>query len=83
MKQDKWWRSMVETGLTDARWVRAIEMKPSFQGGGRKVVHHAIARLQQDEDGVIGLANGFDVDDDIGPGTFMEWAVGKEGEIFR
>ena len=79
--QDKWWRSTAETGLTEERWVRAIEIKPSFPGG-RKVVHHAIARLQQDEDGVIGLANGFDVDDDIGPGTFMEWAVGKEGEIF-
>ena len=79
--QDKWWRSTAETGLTDERWVRAIEIKPSFPGG-RKVVHHAIARLQQEEEGVIGLANGFTVDDDIGPGTFMEWAVGKEGEIF-
>ena len=75
--QDKWWRSTAETGLTEERWVRAIEIKPSFPGG-RKVVHHAIARLQQEEDGVIGLANGFNVDDDIGPGTFMEWAVGEE-----
>jgi len=79
--QDKWWRATAPTGLTEERWVQAIEMKPSFPGG-RKVVHHAIARLQQEEEGVTGLANGFDVDDDIGPGTFMEWAVGKEGEIF-
>jgi carboxymethylenebutenolidase len=79
--QDKWWKPLAETGLTDERWVKAIEIKPSFPGG-RKVVHHAIARLLQEEEGVTGLANSVDFDDDIGPGTFMEWAVGKEGEIF-
>ena len=79
--QDKWWRPLAETGLTEERWVRAIEIKPSFPGG-RKVVHHAIARLLQEEEGVTGLANSVNFDDDIGPGTFMEWAVGKEGEIF-
>ena len=31
---------------------------------------------------MTGLANSVNFDDDIGPGTFMEWAVGKEGEIF-
>ena len=45
-------------------------------------MHHAIARLLQEEEGVTGLANSVNFDDDIGPGTFMEWAVGKEGEIF-
>lgn len=79
--QDKWWRPRAETGLAEERWVRAIEIKPSFPGG-RKVVHHAIARLLQDEEGVTGLANSVNFDDDVGPGTFMEWAVGKEGEIF-
>ncbi len=82
--QDKWWQSTVDTGLTEERWVKAIETKPSFPGG-RRVVHHAIAGLIQEEDGVIGLAASAanpDDDDDIGPGTFMEWAVGKVGEIF-
>ena len=79
--QDKWWKPIAETGLTEERWARAIEMRPSFPGG-RKVVHHAIARLMQEEEGVTGLANSVDFDPDIGPGTFMEWAVGKEGEIF-
>ena len=82
--QDKWWQSTVDTGLTEERWVKAIETKPSFPGG-RRVVHHAIAGLIQEEDGVIGLAASAanpDNDDDIGPGTFMEWAVGKVGEIF-
>ena len=80
--QDKWWAPTAETGLTEERWVKAIEIKPSFPGG-RKVVHHAIARLAQEEEGVTGLANSVDFDPDIGPGTFMEWAVGKEGEVFR
>ena len=82
--QDKWWKSTVDTGLTAERWVKAIEIKPSFPLG-RKVVHHAIAGLVQEEDGVTGLAASAanpDDDADIGPGTFMEWAVGKEGEIF-
>ncbi len=79
--QDKWWKPLAETGLTEERWVKAIEIRPSFPGG-RKVVHHAIARLLQEEEGVTGLANSVDFDPDIGPGTFMEWAVGKEGEVF-
>ena len=45
---DTWWRPVVATGLTEDRWVRAIEIRPSTVKG-RKITHHAIARLQQDE----------------------------------
>ena len=85
--QDKWWRPTVDTGLTEARWVRAIEFKPSFPGG-RKVVHHALASLIQEEEGVTNLASTAVTDADDpdarprGAGLFMEWAVGKVGEIF-
>ena len=82
--QDKWWRPTVDTGLTEERWVRAIEFKPSFPGG-RKVVHHALASLIQDEEGVTKLASTAVSDDgrfSRGGGLFMEWAVGKRGEIF-
>ena len=81
--QDKWWRPTVDTGLTEERWVRAMEFKPSFPGG-RKVVHHALANLIQDEEGVTRLASTA-LDDDTRNATgglFMEWAVGKRGEIF-
>jgi hypothetical protein len=78
--EDKWFRPMVETGLTEARWVRAIEVRPSFPNG-RKVVHHALAYLLQDEKGVTGLASTA-MDMNMGPGLFMEWAVGKTGQIF-
>ena len=82
--QDKWWRPTVDTGLTEERWVRAIEFKPSFPGG-RKVIHHALASLIQDEEGVTKLASTALSDDGSfsrGGGLFMEWAVGKRGEIF-
>ena len=72
--QDAWFKPVVETGLTEARWVRAIEIRPATVKG-RKVTHHALARLQQDEQGAPGGA--------AGAGLFMEWAVGKQGEIMR
>ena len=83
--QDKWWRPVTPTGLTEPRWVRAIEIKPAGNDA-RTITHHVLAFLEQDEEespmsaGIVevstrGGAMG-------GPGLFMEWAVGKEGEIF-
>lgn len=78
--QDKWFRPVTETGLTEARWVRAIEIKPSFPDG-RRIVHHVLTTLDQGEEGVTGLAHeAHDVQRT--PGLFMEWAVGKVGEVF-
>ena len=80
--QDKWWRPEVETGITEPRWVRAIEIKPSFPGG-RKVVHHVLTLLVQNERGVTGLAStAAESGSRMSAGLFMEWAVGKVGEIF-
>jgi hypothetical protein len=78
--QDKWFRPVSDTGLTEERWVRAIEIKPSYPDG-RRIVHHVLTTLEQGEDGVTGLAHeAHDVQ--RSPGLFMEWAVGKTGEIF-
>jgi hypothetical protein len=78
--QDKWFRPVSETGLTEPRWVRAIEIKPSYPDG-RRIVHHVLTTLDQGEEGVTGLAHeAHDVQRT--PGLFMEWAVGKTGEIF-
>jgi hypothetical protein len=87
--QDAWYKPVIPTGLTEPRWVRAIEIRPASIKG-RKVTHHALARLQQEEkgggdsaaiDNVAVAAGG-----GAGAGTaglFMEWAVGKQGEIMR
>ena len=78
--QDKWFRPVSETGLTEERWVRAIEIRPSYPDG-RRIVHHVLTTLEQGEQGVTGLAHeAHDVQRT--PGLFMEWAVGKTGEIF-
>ena len=80
--QDQWFRPTVETGLTEDRWVRAIEMRPSYPDG-RRIVHHALAFLfQQEPGGITGLAStASGVSAGINP-LFMEWAVGKVGEVF-
>ena len=73
--QDKWFRPVVETGLTEPRWVRAIEVKP-VRANDRKIVHHVLAYLLQPEQGVTGLASSAH-DHQMNAGLFMEWAVGK------
>jgi hypothetical protein len=83
---DAWFKPTVETGLTEARWVRAIEIRPATVKG-RKVTHHALARLLQQEGGAApnplddggGAAAGVATTE----GLFMEWAVGKQGEVMR
>jgi hypothetical protein len=78
--QDAWWRPTVPTGITEPRWVRAIEIRPSTIKS-RKVTHHALARLQQVEDMPREL---FTNDPNVaGDGLFMEWAVGKNGDEMR
>src|SRR5437016_6274485 len=80
---DAWYKPVVPTGLTEPRWVRAIEIHPATVKG-RKVTHHALARLQQEDPSEPKLAS---ASDDPGGavlgGLFMEWAVGKQGEIMR
>ncbi len=78
--QDAWWRPTTPTGLTEPRWVRAIEIRPVGKNA-RKITHHALARLQQPEDMPAEL---FTNDPNVaGDGLFMEWAVGKNGDEMR
>jgi hypothetical protein len=89
---DAWFKPEVETGLTEQRWVRAIEIRPATVKG-RKVTHHALARLTQEEPRAAGTpaAAALAALDDgsaaasvvSAGGLFMEWAVGKQGEIMR
>lgn len=63
---DQWWRPTVPTGLTEDRWVKAIEVLPAYPQG-RKVTHHVLVSAIQE-------AN-------LG-GLLTEWAIGKVGEVY-
>jgi hypothetical protein len=86
-KGPDWWVDrIVESGITEDRYVKAVETRVSKSG--RRVVHHAIATLIQPEDsrvatdrtGAIG-ADGPILD--VNDGTYLsEYAVGKYGETF-
>ncbi len=73
--QDQWWQPVVDTGLTEDRWVRGIEIRPSLKG--RPVVHHVVTNLVQAEEayGAVEVPGG--------GGYFSEFAVGKIGDRFR
>ena len=76
--QDQWYQPVVDTGLTEDRWVKAIEVRPSVVG--RRIVHHVVTSLIQEES-----PDDFDALVDV-PGTgsyFTEFAVGKIGDVFR
>src|SRR5262245_18486225 len=77
-----WWGDyVVETGLTEDRYLKAVETKPS--SGAKKVTHHAVTFLMQDEgtpdlvgrrapQGRTGETGGF----------LNDYAVGKNGDVF-
>jgi hypothetical protein len=81
--QDVWFKPYTDVPLTEPRWVRAVEMRPGTVAG-RKIMHHVLARLIQEEPGgpvnpgaVPGLS------DPGSAGLLMEWAVGKNYDIYR
>ena len=63
-----WWGIFTaDSGLTEDRYIKAVEAKPS--PGARRVVHHSVESLVYD-------------DGSSGGGTLVEYAVGKNGDIF-
>ena len=80
--QDVWWKPTTAIPLTAPRWVRAVEIRPSTPAG-RRIMHHVLARLQQDEPDLRKtLFLGSDANSD-GPGMLMEWAIGKNYDVYR
>ena len=72
--QDVWFKPLTQIPISEPRWVRAVEMRPATSAG-RKITHHALAYLQQEEPGTnTGLAT---------QGLLMEWAVNKNYDIYR
>jgi hypothetical protein len=78
---DEWFEVTIPTGLTEERWVRAVEVRPADEGS-RTSVHHALASIVQDEPELVGLPAAAR-DDVRGPGLLYNYAAGKGGHVFR
>ena len=68
---DWWINKYADTGLTEDRWVKAMQIKPS----NPKIVHHAVTS-------VIPPAGTDLTDSGFVGGEFEEYAVGKYGTMF-
>jgi hypothetical protein len=79
--QDVWFKPLTAVNIDEPRWVRAVEIRPST-AKGRKIMHHVLARLQQEEPGATG-AEDLSGAGANGPGLLMEWAIGKNYDIYR
>jgi hypothetical protein len=93
--QDVWWRPITDIPLTEPRWVKLIEVRPSTLAA-RKTLHHAVEGLIQENDpdsanpGIARpgapAAGAPDPDDPAaGPrgSSLMEWAIGKGYDLYR
>jgi len=86
--QDVWYRPMSDIPLTEPRWARMVEIRPTNMQG-RRIVHHSIAYLvlNNDPEAVnTGTANGGvrDFGDLVNRRPqLMEWAIGKGYDLFR
>jgi len=78
---DEWTDVSVPTGLTEERWLRAVEIRPANERS-RVVIHHALASLVQNETGVVGVPSA--VSDEVrGRGLLQNYAAGAGGRVFR
>jgi len=88
--QDVWWRPVSDIPLTEPRWIRMVEMRPS-NIEGRKILHHSIAYhiLSPENTGAVNQGiggRGPSVSGSAAPSAsdlvnrrpqIMEWAIGK------
>ncbi len=77
---DRWTEWTVESGLTEDRYLKAVETKPGLGPLSKQGTHHAIASLVQDggdDTSLLGAA-----DDRRGASFLNEYAVGKNGDVY-
>jgi len=91
--QDVWFRPSSELPITEPKWVKLVEIRPSSVKA-RKIVHHSIAHLVLNNDpdavnkgvasGGRGGGGGVDPDDLVNSRpNLMEWAIGKGYDLYR
>ena len=92
VSQDQWWRPVSDIPITEPRWVRMVEIRPTNLTA-RKILHHSIAYHILNPDNVAAVNTGVQVA--RGAASFsgsaapsaadlvnrrpqlMEWAIGK------
>jgi hypothetical protein len=97
--QDSWWRPESEIPITEPRWVKMIEIRPTNLKA-RKIVHHAVAYLELNNDpeaigptrananananaNAAAAAQNPDIAALASRPFLMEWAVGKGYDLYR
>jgi hypothetical protein len=89
--QDEWWRPMSDIPVTEPRWVRMVEIRPTNLKA-RKMIHHAIAyqvlspeNVQSVNTGIGSPRGGASDPDDLvnRRPQLMEWAIGKGYDRYR
>ena len=88
--QDVWYRPQSDIPITEPRWIRMVEIRPSNLGA-RKTLHHSVAYQVLSPDNVqsinTGLAPGpssVSADDAVNRRPMiMEWAIGKGYDRYR
>ena len=87
--QDEWWRPVSDIPITEPRWVRMVEIRPSSLKA-RKIIHHAVAYLVLNTGDTEAVSTGtgagpsvVDPADLVNRRPFlMEWAVGKGYDLY-
>jgi hypothetical protein len=89
--QDQWWRPVVDIPVTEPRWVRMVEIRPSNLPG-RKILHHSVAYQVLSPDNASAVNTGTSTGPSRGPLSsaellnrrpmLMEWAIGKGYDRF-
>jgi len=88
--QDVWYRPTTDINITEPRWVKMVEIRPTNLKA-RKIIHHSIAYLVLNNDPeavntlvASGNRAGFDDGDLVNRRPqLMEWAIGKGYDLFR
>ncbi len=88
--QDVWYRPQSDIPITEPRWIRMVEIRPSNLSA-RKTLHHSVAYQVLSPDNVqsinTGLAPGpssVSADDAVNRRPMiMEWAIGKGYDRYR
>jgi mono/diheme cytochrome c family protein len=92
--QDVWYRPMSDIPITEPRWVRMVEIRPSNLQA-RRIIHHSIAYQVLNADNVESVntgtaSGGSGIARSLSPidlvnrrPQIMEWAIGKGYDLFR